>query len=144
MAAQSASSPFEHGRLKARVASMDDVDFMRLAIAQAELARGDTGDNPWVGCVIVSAEGEILGRGYTRGPGEHHAEISAAEDAARAGLSIVGASLYSTLEPCSFHGLTPSQPHTLPIYSILRSFLNTSFTSSSIEHEILSSIIHSP
>ena len=90
------------------VTSLDDAAFMRLAIAQAELARGDTGDNPWVGCVIVSAEGDVLGRGYTRGPGEHHAEISAAEDAARAGRSIVGASLYSTLEPCSFHGRTPA------------------------------------
>lgn len=86
----------------------DDAAFMRLAIAQAELARGNTGDNPWVGCAIVSENGDVLGSGYTRGPGEHHAEISAAEDAASAGCSIVGASLYSTLEPCSFHGRTPA------------------------------------
>jgi len=81
---------------------------MRLAIAQAELARGQTGDNPWVGCAIVSATGQVLGLGYTRGPGEHHAEISAAADAAARGHSIVGATLYSTLEPCSFHGRTPA------------------------------------
>ena len=80
---------------------------MQLAIAQAELARGQTGDNPWVGCVIVDASGQVLGLGYTRGPGEHHAEISAAEDAAARGHSIRGAILYSTLEPCSFHGRTP-------------------------------------
>ena len=86
---------------------------MRLAIEQAELARGQTGDNPWVGCAIVSADGQVLGLGYTRGPGEHHAEISAAADAASRGLSIVGATLYSTLEPCSFHGRTPACAHAI-------------------------------
>lgn len=103
-----------------RVTGFDDVALMRLAIAQAELARGDTGDNPWVGCVIVSAQGDVLGRGYTRGPGEHHAEISAAEDAARAGHSIVGASLYSTLEPCSFHGRTPACARAIVVRGIRR------------------------
>lgn len=86
---------------------------MQLAIAQAALARGQTGDNPWVGCVIVAPEGQILGSGFTRGPGEHHAEISAAEDAAARGHSIVGATLYSTLEPCSFHGRTPACAHAI-------------------------------
>ncbi|HUU32830.1 MAG TPA: bifunctional diaminohydroxyphosphoribosylaminopyrimidine deaminase/5-amino-6-(5-phosphoribosylamino)uracil reductase RibD [Vicinamibacterales bacterium] len=81
---------------------------MRLAIAEAELARGNTGDNPWVGCVIVNAGGELLGRGYTLGPGEDHAEVAAARDAQARGHSVVGATLYSTLEPCSFHGRTPA------------------------------------
>ena len=80
--------------------------WMRLAIEEAELARGTTGDNPWVGCVIVSLPGELLGRGHTLGPGENHAEIAAALDARAGGLSVVGATLYSTLEPCSFHGRT--------------------------------------
>lgn len=82
--------------------------FMRLAIEEAEAARGSTGDNPWVGCVIVGGGDRILGRGHTRGPGEDHAEIDAARDAAARGLSIEGATLYSTLEPCAFHGRTPS------------------------------------
>jgi diaminohydroxyphosphoribosylaminopyrimidine deaminase / 5-amino-6-(5-phosphoribosylamino)uracil reductase len=86
---------------------------MRLAIAQAELARGNTGDNPWVGCVITSPRGQVLGAGFTRGPGEHHAEISAAADAAARGHSIAGATLYSTLEPCSFHGRTPACAHAI-------------------------------
>ena len=81
---------------------------MRLAMQEAELARGTTGDNPWVGCVIVSAGGELLGRGHTLGPGEDHAEIAAAADAHRNGHSVIGATLYSTLEPCSFHGRTPA------------------------------------
>ncbi|MGE3844478.1 MAG: bifunctional diaminohydroxyphosphoribosylaminopyrimidine deaminase/5-amino-6-(5-phosphoribosylamino)uracil reductase RibD [Vicinamibacterales bacterium] len=81
--------------------------WMRLAIEEAELARGSTGDNPWVGCVIVSQQGELMGRGHTLGPGEDHAEIAAARDAQARGQSVVGATLYSTLEPCSFHGRTP-------------------------------------
>src|SRR5258708_16978036 len=82
--------------------------WMCLAIEEAELARGTTGDNPWVGCVIVSPRGELLGRGHTLGPGEDHAEIAAALDARARGHSVAGATLYSTLEPCSFHGRTPA------------------------------------
>jgi diaminohydroxyphosphoribosylaminopyrimidine deaminase / 5-amino-6-(5-phosphoribosylamino)uracil reductase len=81
---------------------------MRLAILEAERARGTTGDNPWVGCIIVDADGEVVGRGHTQGPGEDHAEIAAARDAKARGHAIVGATLYSTLEPCSFHGRTPA------------------------------------
>jgi diaminohydroxyphosphoribosylaminopyrimidine deaminase/5-amino-6-(5-phosphoribosylamino)uracil reductase len=92
---------------------VNDETFMQVAIEQAELARGQTGDNPWVGCAIVDDDGQVLGRGYTRGPGEHHAEISAAEDAASQGYSIAGATLYSTLEPCSFHGRTPACAHAI-------------------------------
>jgi diaminohydroxyphosphoribosylaminopyrimidine deaminase/5-amino-6-(5-phosphoribosylamino)uracil reductase len=81
---------------------------MHLAIEEGELARGSTGNNPWVGCVIVGSQHELLGRGHTLGPGEDHAEIAAARAARERGLAIVGATLYSTLEPCSFHGRTPA------------------------------------
>src|SRR5436190_13747066 len=82
--------------------------WVRLAIEEADLARGNTGDNPWVGCVIVNARGELLGRGHTLGPGEDHAEVAAARAAHAQGHRVVGATLYSTLEPCSFHGRTPA------------------------------------
>jgi diaminohydroxyphosphoribosylaminopyrimidine deaminase/5-amino-6-(5-phosphoribosylamino)uracil reductase len=82
--------------------------WMRLAIEEAEFARGRTGDNPWVGCAIVSPLGELIGRGHTLGPGEDHAEIAAARKAQAGGHDVVGATLYSTLEPCSFHGRTPA------------------------------------
>jgi len=85
-----------------------DEQWMRLAMEEGDLARGTTGDNPWVGCVIVGAGGELLGRGHTLGPGEDHAEIAAARDAHARGHDVVGATLYSTLEPCSFHGRTPA------------------------------------
>ena len=83
-------------------------EWMRQAIAEASRARGTTGDNPWVGCVIVGTTGEVLGRGHTRGPGEDHAEIGALREADAHGVSVVGATMYSTLEPCSFHGRTPA------------------------------------
>jgi diaminohydroxyphosphoribosylaminopyrimidine deaminase / 5-amino-6-(5-phosphoribosylamino)uracil reductase len=95
-------------------------EWMRIAILEAELARGITGDNPWVGCAIVSPNGELLGRGHTLGPGEDHAEISAARDAESRGRSVAGATLYSTLEPCSFHGRTPACARTIASRGIAR------------------------
>ena len=86
---------------------MDHETAMTAAIAEAELARGTTGDNPWVGCVLVVG-GEVIGRGHTQGPGEDHAEIGAFREAQRRGVDLGGAVLYSTLEPCSFHGRTPA------------------------------------
>ena len=93
---------------------------MQLAIEEAELARGMTGDNPWVGCVIVSPSGSLVGRGHTLGPGEDHAEIAAARDAEARGQSVSGATLYSTLEPCSFHGRTPACSRSIAARGIAR------------------------
>ncbi len=84
---------------------VDDEQAMREAIAEAERARGKTGDNPWVGSVIV-LDGAIVARGHTQGPGEDHAEIGALQQAR--GLDLSRATLYSTLEPCAFHGRTPA------------------------------------
>src|SRR4051812_2797446 len=89
--------PQSRARLRLRAAGEDRLcwatvsqeheRWMRLAIEEAELARGTTGDNPWVGCVIVSPSGDLLGRGHTLGPGEDHAEIAAARDAQAGGHS---------------------------------------------------------
>lgn len=87
--------------------------WMRCAIAKAEAARGSTGDNPWVGCVIVSAQGALLAEGHTQGPGEDHAEIVAMASARRDGADLSSATLYSTLEPCSFHGRTRACAHAI-------------------------------
>ena len=87
---------------------VDHSTWMQRAIVEAERARGKTGDNPWVGCVIVDERSQLLAVGYTRGPGEDHAEIAAFREASQRGLSVEGSTLYSTLEPCSFHGRTPA------------------------------------
>jgi diaminohydroxyphosphoribosylaminopyrimidine deaminase / 5-amino-6-(5-phosphoribosylamino)uracil reductase len=87
---------------------LDHDDWMRRAISEAERARGSTGDNPWVGCAIVDARGVLVSVGHTRGPGEDHAEIDALREAKRLGISVLGTTMYSTLEPCAFHGRTPA------------------------------------
>lgn len=89
-----------------------DGHFLQRAIALGEQARGRTGDNPWVGCVIVK-EGQVIGQGSTGAPGEPHAEAAAVLAAEAAGYSLEGATVYCTLEPCSFHGRTPSCAKTL-------------------------------
>jgi diaminohydroxyphosphoribosylaminopyrimidine deaminase / 5-amino-6-(5-phosphoribosylamino)uracil reductase len=81
---------------------------MRLAIQEAEQARGTTGDNPWVGSVITDASGVVVAGGHTQGPGEDHAEIVAMQRARASGVDLATCTLYSTLEPCSFHGRTPA------------------------------------
>ena len=81
---------------------------MELAIAEAERARGQTGDNPWVGCVVLDGAGAVVARGHTQGPGEDHAEIMAMHEARVRGVALGETTLYSTLEPCAFHGRTPA------------------------------------
>jgi diaminohydroxyphosphoribosylaminopyrimidine deaminase/5-amino-6-(5-phosphoribosylamino)uracil reductase len=67
---------------------------MRRALALASTARIVAHPNPWVGAVVVPGDHE----GATGAPGSAHAEaaaLAAAGDAAR------GATVYTTLEPCS-------------------------------------------
>ena len=60
--------------------------------------------NPAVGCVIVSEEGHIVGRGSTGRGGRPHAETQALT---QAGEAAYGATAYVTLEPCAHQGQTP-------------------------------------
>ncbi len=59
-----------------------------------------------MGCVIVSADGQLLGAGATQRTGGPHAEIMALRDAQARGNSVIGATAYVTLEPCSHQGRT--------------------------------------
>ena len=83
---------------------MDDTTAMSTAITAAAGARTRTSPNPWVGAVLLDADGAVVATGATEPPGGRHAEIvalDAAGDVAR------GATLVCTLEPCSHHGRTP-------------------------------------
>ena len=71
---------------------------MAEAIALGDEVRGRTAPNPNVGCVIVSGDGSIVGRGATRQGGRPHAEAVAL---AEAGERARGATLYTSLEPCA-------------------------------------------
>ena len=65
---------------------------------------GRVAPNPAVGCVIVSKEGHIVGRGWTQTGGRPHAETVALT---QAGAAARGATAYVTLEPCAHLGQTP-------------------------------------
>ncbi len=84
-----------------------DQDYMLQALELGESVKGTTGDNPWVGCLIVK-DGLILGQGATHPPGGLHAEAAALQEAKKSKHSLDGATLYCTVEPCSFEGRTPS------------------------------------
>ncbi len=79
------------------MAEPPDIGFMRRAIALAGPRLGRTGDNPAVGCVIVT-DGRVVGEAATGEGGRPHAEelaLAAAGDRAR------GATAFLTLEPCA-------------------------------------------
>lgn len=78
----------------------DDEALMARAVARAEHSRLLAPPNPWVGCVVVAEDGTSW-EGGTRRPGGPHAERVAL---AAAGERARGATLYTTLEPCTFHG----------------------------------------
>lgn len=73
---------------------------MAEAVRLGGAARGRSAPNPNVGCVIVSAEGEIVGRGATAIGGRPHGEAVALE---QAGKKAADSTVYVTLEPCA-HG----------------------------------------
>lgn len=77
---------------------------MAHALRLARQGRFSTHPNPRVGCVIVSAGGEVLGEGWHVRAGEPHAEVHALR---AAGERARGATAYVTLEPCSHYGRTP-------------------------------------
>ncbi|MDO8318282.1 bifunctional diaminohydroxyphosphoribosylaminopyrimidine deaminase/5-amino-6-(5-phosphoribosylamino)uracil reductase RibD [Rhodoferax sp.] len=80
--------------------------FMQQALALAAQSLLLTSPNPRVGCVITSPDGQLLGQGATQRAGAAHAEVMALRDAATHGHSVVGATAYVTLEPCSHQGRT--------------------------------------
>jgi diaminohydroxyphosphoribosylaminopyrimidine deaminase / 5-amino-6-(5-phosphoribosylamino)uracil reductase len=74
--------------------------FMRRALRLARTGLGFTTPNPSVGCLIVK-EGEIIGQGITEPNRGRHAEIVALQIAGERAHNLRGATLYTTLEPCS-------------------------------------------
>lgn len=77
---------------------------MHRALELAARGKGRVEPNPMVGCVVVSAAGELVGEGWHTQFGRPHAEIEALQVA---GPQARGATMYVTLEPCCHHGKTP-------------------------------------
>lgn len=75
-----------------------------LDLALTLARRGPRGQNPQVGCVLLSPAGDVVAEGWHLGAGTPHAEVEAlahaAPDAARGATAVV------TLEPCNHTGRT--------------------------------------
>lgn len=82
-------------------------EIMKQAIAEAMKAKGQTGENPIVGAVIVE-DGNIVARGYHKFFGGPHAEIEClkAYQSSHEPRATNHAVLYVTLEPCCTVGKT--------------------------------------
>jgi diaminohydroxyphosphoribosylaminopyrimidine deaminase/5-amino-6-(5-phosphoribosylamino)uracil reductase len=78
---------------------------MGRAVANAAAVRTSTSPNPWVGAVLVTADGRTFD-GATEPPGGRHAEVVALDAARAAAAETAGATMVATLEPCSHTGLT--------------------------------------
>ncbi len=79
---------------------------MQRALRAAASPDAPPGPNPRVGCVILSADGDVLAEGHHRGTGTAHAEVDALANLATTGASARGASVLVTLEPCNHQGRT--------------------------------------
>ncbi|MDB3879768.1 bifunctional diaminohydroxyphosphoribosylaminopyrimidine deaminase/5-amino-6-(5-phosphoribosylamino)uracil reductase RibD [Alphaproteobacteria bacterium] len=86
----------------------EDARWMRAAIMAAKRGIGRSGVNPPVGCVLISAGGQLLASGHTGAGGVPHAESVALTNLDAAGrIALQGGTAYVTLEPCAHHGKTP-------------------------------------
>jgi len=80
-----------------------DLAAMQRAMELAAGVRRSTSPNPWVGCLLVGADGGVF-EGATEPPGGRHAEVVALD---AAGEQASGSTMYVTLEPCAHQGRTP-------------------------------------
>lgn len=76
----------------------------RRALELAALGTGRVSPSPLVGCVILSADGEVAGEGTYIHSGITHAEVIALE---QAGEKAKGGTAYVSLEPHTHFGRTP-------------------------------------
>src|SRR5205809_7119373 len=82
---------------------MDDLKYIQRTLELAEKGLGLTSPGAMVGAVIVK-DSEVLGEGFYTYDGVRHAEVVALE---QAGAAARGATVYTSLEPCSHQGRTP-------------------------------------
>lgn len=94
-------------------------DFMQRALIEGRRALPDCRPNPPVGCVLVR-EHQVISQGHTQPPGQAHAEAMAL---AGVSASTRGVTAYVTLEPCAFHGRTPSCAQALIDAGVVRVFV---------------------
>ena len=103
------------------MAKLADIDFMSIALRLAERGRYKTAPNPMVGAIIVKSN-KIISKGYHHKAGDDHAEIAAFK---KAKVSVKGATLYVTLEPCCHTGRTGPCTYAIMKFGIKRVVIAT-------------------
>ena len=95
-------------------------DAMDLAFRTALQGAGFVRSNPLVGAVLVNKSQRFVAAAWHSKFGEAHAEQALLEKLKTENLEneLLGATLYSTLEPCAHQGKTPSCSHLLANYPI--------------------------
>ena len=83
----------------------NDHKWMRKALNLAAKGAGHVTPNPLVGCVIVSSDGRLIGKGWHEKYGQAHAEVNAVSTI-KDRTDLIDATVYVTLEPCAHHGKT--------------------------------------
>jgi diaminohydroxyphosphoribosylaminopyrimidine deaminase/5-amino-6-(5-phosphoribosylamino)uracil reductase len=81
----------------------DDLTYIHRTLELAEKGAGLTSPGAMVAAVVVK-DGLIVGEGFYTYDGVRHAELIALE---QAGANAKGATVYTSLEPCSHQGRTP-------------------------------------
>ena len=81
--------------------SITESQGLALALRRARRAQGRTGDNPAVGCLLLSPNGHMVALAHTGDGGRPHGEVAAL---AQAGEAARGGTAFVTLEPCAHHG----------------------------------------
>jgi diaminohydroxyphosphoribosylaminopyrimidine deaminase/5-amino-6-(5-phosphoribosylamino)uracil reductase len=82
---------------------MTQIEFMKIALIEAQKGRGFCAPNPAVGAVVVRND-QVISQGYHHGPGCAHAEVEALN---QLDDKLSDCDLYVTLEPCCHFGRTP-------------------------------------
>jgi diaminohydroxyphosphoribosylaminopyrimidine deaminase/5-amino-6-(5-phosphoribosylamino)uracil reductase len=84
-----------------------DHEWLRAAVALSRRCRPSRTAFS-VGAIVVAADGVEVAWGFSREQGEHdHAEEVALRKADRAGIPVLGATVYSSLEPCGARRSAP-------------------------------------
>ena len=93
-----------------------EIQYMKRCLFLAQKAAGRVSPNPMVGCVIVH-NGEMIGEGYHKKYGSHHAEIEAINSIQDKSV-LSESTLYVNMEPCSIYGNTPPCCEAITKYNI--------------------------
>src|SRR5262245_28457219 len=88
---------------------MQDSDYIRRTLELAQRGTGLVSPGAIVGAVVVK-DGSVVGEGFYTYDGVDHAEVLALREA---GAAARGATVYTSLEPCSHQGRTPPCAKTL-------------------------------